>query len=682
MSESQGEAEGGTVEDRSEIQDERDLARLWLEQLALAHREEESWRDKAQSVLDVYRSQKSEPGLKAPYKKSIFNILYSNTEILVPAVFNSEPVPDVRERWSDGDPVAKEASQILTRALSYTIEDGQMGEAATGVTFDMLLQGRGVARVDFQPPSETGPETITYRLVQWDDFRRGPGKAWSDVTWVAFRHYLTREEVAQVNPQAAEEIDLESELAGIDKVERREGTPVPEVFKRAEVWEVWDKDTRQVLYMAKSWPDAPLKVLEDPFGLKDFFPVPQPAYAVRSTNSLIPVELYSYYNELANELDTITRRLRALTAALKWRGFYADPNAGDFLEKLEGLRDGQIAPISNAMQALQQGGGDLSKSFFFMPLKECAEVLIQLVQQRESVKQTIYEITGVSDVLRGASNAEETATAQQIKANWGSLRISKMQGEIARVCRDLMRLAAEIMAEHFSPETLMSMTGVQPQNPQVFDLLKNDTMRRFRIDVETDSTIRADLQRQQQNIGQFVTGLGSFFQSIGPAVQTGMFPIPLAAEMLSAFSRPFRLGKGVEEMLDRLPEMVAQQQAQQQAMPQADPNAQHQAELQQDMEKHKLTLQHQAQVEQMKAQAAAPPEMQMLQQAVQAIVQGVQQMAQVSAASAQSGQQQAQAMMQSADAMTAAAQAALQPKAMQRDASGAATAMVPAGGAV
>ena len=55
-----------------------------------------------------------------------------------------------------------------------------------------------------------------------------------------------------------------------------------------------------------------------------------------------------------------------------------------------------------------------------------AAVLNFLYQQREQSKQAIYEITGISDIVRGASHSSETATAQQIKTEWGSLRIKKI----------------------------------------------------------------------------------------------------------------------------------------------------------------------------------------------------------------------------------------------------------------
>jgi hypothetical protein len=56
-----------------------------------------------------------------------------------------------------------------------------------------------------------------------------------------------------------------------------------------------------------------------------------------------------------------------------------------------------------------------------------AAVLKELYAQRDQLVQAIYEISGISDVLRGSTDAQETLGAQQIKANFGSLRLKERQ---------------------------------------------------------------------------------------------------------------------------------------------------------------------------------------------------------------------------------------------------------------
>jgi hypothetical protein len=251
------------------------------------------------------------------------------------------------------------------------------------------------------------------------------------------------------------------------------------------------------------------------------------------------------------------------------------------------------------MEALAATGGDINKLIAWFPLDPIAKALQQLVVHRESIKQTIYEVTGLADILRGASDASETATAQQIKAQWGSLRIQSMQSEVQRFARDLFRLKAEILCNKFSWDTLSLMTGLKyptqeeralvesqkaqyeqmaaraqqggppppPIPPEVAEqakdildgptleevqgLLSQDAVRGYRIDIESDSTIRGDVVRNQQQMSTFVQGLGQYFQAVGPAVLQGAMPLDVAVEVATAFSRSMKLGKQAEDALDR-----------------------------------------------------------------------------------------------------------------------------------
>src|SRR4029078_9179044 len=78
----------------------------------------------------------------------------------------------------------------------------------------------------------------------------------------------------------------------------------------------------------------------------------------------------------------------------------------------------------------------------------------------EACKQTIYEITGISDILRGATKASETLGAQELKNQWGTLRLKNKQAGVQRYARDLLRIKLEIAAKHFSEQTWAQMTGL------------------------------------------------------------------------------------------------------------------------------------------------------------------------------------------------------------------------------
>ena len=42
----------------------------------------------------------------------------------------------------------------------------------------------------------------------------------------------------------------------------------------------------------------------------------------------------------------------------------------------------------------------------------------ELVAHREVIKASIYEVTGISDIMRGQTVASETMGAQQLKSQW------------------------------------------------------------------------------------------------------------------------------------------------------------------------------------------------------------------------------------------------------------------------
>jgi hypothetical protein len=171
----------------------------------------------------------------------------------------------------------------------------------------------------------------------------------------------------------------------------------------------------------------------------------------------------------------------------------------------------------------------------------------------------------LSDIIRGASMASETATAQRIKGQFASLRLTDRQNEVARFARDIIRLKAEIMSEHFAPETLLVASGyehMQGADPQVFqqavELLKNDALRGFRIDIETDSTVAVDQQAEQDSRVAFLTAMGGFLREAVPMAMQAPQTAPLMAEMLTFAVRGFKAGRQLEQAFDQFGQTVQQ----------------------------------------------------------------------------------------------------------------------------
>lgn len=587
---------------------DRGVVARWLLELELADATEKAWRKRAREVVKRYRAE------EAPSQdgsgRAQYNILASNINTMAPALYNAVPKPDVRRRYRDADPVGKAASEVLERALSFTLDNPahDFDKHMRLAVHDMLGPGRGLTMVKYVPTFGTEGEgeeqaerldfeEVVTEHVQWEDFRHGPGKTWGDVPWVAFRWRIRRDEAVEKYGAIGKTISLDYTAEDAPQ-DVKDGTASPvkdDVFRRLTVWVIWDKDTRTVVHVAPSSPEKPLKVEDDPLGLQGFFPCPRPLYAADTSDSLVPLEDYRLYRAQAKELDDITRRIRKIIAAIRVRGIY-DATIGEF-QKLFDSDDAEFIP-SQTTAALQSLGG-LEKAIWVLPIDMAAKVLAALYQQREVVKQTVWEITGIADIMRGDSNPSETLGAQQIKAQFGTQRLQDRQREVQRYARDLVRLMAEIIGEKFSPQTLALMTGVslptgeekammqqaaqgmqaraamppQPGQPpapapqlppalmqrlqlpswdDVLGIIRRDGPRGFRVDIETDSTIAADTAEEQKNVGELLQGMTGFIGAIAPAVQMGAVPLEAAKAILMAAVRRFKFGREVEDALDQI----------------------------------------------------------------------------------------------------------------------------------
>lgn len=615
----------------------------WLMELDLAGKVEKDWRKNAKKAIERYRDEKDRTERQ-------FNIYWANVETLRPALYSTAPKVDVRPRFPDADPVGKLAAEVLERALEFSLDSYDFDEEMDNITLDYLLPSRAVARVRFSPTIEekedgegNSYDEVTYaetycEHVPWERFRRGPGITWKEVPWIAYEHQLTHTEVDKKFPGFGQKVSYDIVMEGVDG---DKADASPSIFKRVRVWEIWDKQTRKIYWLAPSWKESFLLVEEDKLKLADFFDCERPLYAVKTATSLVPQVEYRMYSDQAKELDRVTARINKLVSSLKQRGIY-DSTVAEFKELLKAA-DNEMVPTSTASALMQAGG--LDKGIWMMPIEEAAAVLKALIEYREQVKQTIYELTGISDILRGSTDPVETLGAQKLKAQTGGKRIQRRQRDVQRFIRGLLRKKAEIIAENYTPQILSLMTGIQlpydadkqaaqmqmieqatqqgtaaQANPQhgggvpsahqpdpkiqqilatpswedVMKVLQNDMLRAFRVDIETDSTIASDQEAEREQVTEFITGVGNFVKSVGPAVTEGAISPEAAKKLLLAALRRFKFGREVEDVIDQdmgspMPEKPDPEAQKAQAQAQAD-QAKLQGQMQLEDKKHQNAL--------------------------------------------------------------------------------------------
>ncbi len=596
----------GQPENPYNAQDLREMGQKWLEKIRAAEKRDESWKKDAEAASKAFLNDNESDDSGKVYD---FNILHSNVETIAPAVYNSTPIPDVRERFRTGDDnpesaISRLVAQVIERAIMVQIDDGALDSEMEFAVQDALVAGRGIIRLRFdademeipgepvidpmtgapaidemgqpmmgEPQVQIANERLAFEVVSWRDYREGPARRWEDVPWVAYRHCIPWEEVQGMQD---EQIKEALAVGGTDTANSEQPSADADTF----LWEVWCKETRTVKMIVDHSGEV-LSITDDPMGLPQFFCQSKPLQPVTASGRRTPVVPFSVYKKLADELDTISRRIIAITSGLKVRGLIVGDAAS--LEALAQAGDNTLIPIAN-LEGLAQTGG-LDNAITWWPVEQAVKVLRELYINRETTKNMIYEITGISDIVRGQGKASETATAQEIKSQWGSLRIRKLQRMVERAVREVFVLCSEVISSKFSPETLQQMTGIEIP-PEAAQML-SAPLDHYRIDVESDSTVRADLSRRKGEMGEFLQGTAAFFSTMAPVVAQAPSMAGPVAEMYAAFARQFSLGKQAEDAIEQMSAM-AKQQAEEASQQQAQ-----QAQMQQEMAQKQMQMQEQ-----------------------------------------------------------------------------------------
>lgn len=670
-----------------------EFVKYWCGQLDSYYNEFKDWEFRCDKILRRYRDERASRPDGYFKGGARFNILWSNINTLSPAIYKKPPKPIVERRYLDKDQLARFSSMTLERALEVQIDQGGLHPSMQKAVLDYLLCGRGTIWERYEPKygvaEDLGPsvqdeestdekeddgeaprpveyEKVCTDYVYWKNFRHGTASIWEEVPWVGKLEMLTREELRTrfkgeyEGKPIADQVPLASLAVNSSNPEYMTSTDKDKIRKekKAKVWEIWDKTSKKIIFIAPDFPNAPLEVTDDPLHLQTFWPCPKPLYATVTNDSLVPIPDYVEYFDQAEELDNLTARIKALTDSLRVNGVY-DASIPELKRILQEGMDNRLIGVAKWSEFSSKGG--LKGAIDFIPLKDIADTLLQLYEARDKTKNDLYEITGISDIVRGqASEGGATATEQRIKGQFATLRLQDRQSEVQRFARDSIRIKAEIISEQFSPEILAEMTGMlpfitqeisasmplppppmmghnggppmtsspapfpgggapqpgampggmQPPDPQqiaqqifskCIQLLKNDNIRTFRIDIETDSTIEIDRQAEKEAVTQLFTAVGGYLQQ---AAQIGqMLPqlVPALGQSLLYAFRVFGAGRDVEGVWEQAIDQLTQQSKNPPPKPPSPEQIKAQSE-QQKMQMQGQQMQAQAQLDQQKSQ--------------------------------------------------------------------------------
>jgi hypothetical protein len=590
------------------------------------------WQSRVKKLIKRYRDDtRGQTGNET----AKFNILWSNVQTLIPAVYAKLPKADVTRRFGDNDPVGRVAARLIERAIDFEIEHySDFRSTMKYCVEDRFLGGRGTCWVRYEPhvaPQGIGDdgeqvtnaiergegappnlEQIEYECapvdyVHWRDFGHSQGRTWEEVTQVWRWVYMTREALAErFGEEMARKIPLDQ---GPEPINRYNDSA--RSFNRAKICELWDKETLKVYWFCKGMGEF-IDVRDDPLGLEGFFPCPKPLFATTTSDSLVPVPDFVLYQDQAVELDILSDRIDGLVKALRVRGVYDASQPA--LQRLMTEGDNNALIPVDKWAAFGEKGG-LKGSIDLLPLDTIAQCLLQCYQARADIKGQIYEITGISDIIRGQSFASETATAQQIKGQYAGLRLRSMQEDVALFATEVIRLKAQIMCLKYQPKTILEYAAAnqmsqadQAQIPAALELLSDKPLRNFRIDIAADSLVQIDEAQMKQERVEFLGAFSQFVQSALPVSQAEPALAPLMLDLLKFGVQAFKGARSIEGEIDQVTEQMKQALANPEPKPNPMVEAE-QAKAQVEMQKAQMVaqsdqakVQAQLQIEQLKAQ--------------------------------------------------------------------------------
>lgn len=595
----------------------------WVEEIKFYETKAQRWEEKGKKILRRYKDDRSPREQKVPR----YNVLWSITECAEPALFGNNPKPDIERRFRDKDDLGRISSMVLERSITFFINEGFKDSVKQAVK-DRLLPGRGLVWVRYEPhfkdksdeeneevadegleitdnedAREIDNETVCWDYVHWQDFGHCFGRTWDEVPAAWRKVYLTREKLKErFGDEIGSEITLDYSPHDL------KDNKYDEVEKKATIYEIWDKEAEKAIWIHKDYHEGPLDEKDDPLEIEGFWPFPKPLFATLANDDCIPTPDYIEWQDQANELDELTSRIGAITKCVKVAGVYDKSASGIERVLAEGVEN-QLIPVDQWAIFAEKGG--MKGVMELLPMAEIAQTLAGLYEARDKVKGDLYEISGSADIMRGQSDPDETATAQTIKSQFGTMRLDEKQTQVKDFCRDLVKIGTQIIANHFSIETIKKICGVQLltepekqivmarqqilaqyakqqsvmghngaqqqqmpppnlpplpewlqkcdqedmeelfENPtweEVEKLLRDETTLSYKIDIETDSTIKLDQNADRDARVQFLEASGKFMQA---AMQNQNPDLaPLLGKMLEFGIRGFKVGKELETAFD------------------------------------------------------------------------------------------------------------------------------------
>lgn len=562
--------------DVAPLQETPQLARLsakkWLEEITSAKKNQEKWLNQAERIVKRFLD-KRESEQETTNKINLFT---SNTQILISTLYARFPKPLVTREYDDpNDDVARVAAEIIERNLIIRPRD-DFDSAMRYVVQDRLVPGLGTVWLRYESETErrqTDPvidemsgevlvpseeyeaivsEYVCTDYVYYRDIFWSPARVWEEVRWVARRCKMTKSDATKRFGKAIADQLTYSKPNNNSQVADQDGNKPDNDTKRyAEVFEIWDKSSKKTLWISTGF-DFLLDAQDDKFQLKGFFPTPRFLVALCGTGNLMPRPDYLLAQDQYEELDSVNNRITWIERAIKVVGVY-DGNNTEIARMLQEGADLKLIPIRSMSEFMEKGG--MKGSIDWMPLDMLVGALEKLRVYRQDLISQIYELTGISDIMRGATKASETAAAQQLKAQYGSVKLQFLQMEVAAFIEEALEIKTEIMVKMFQPETIAKNANVEFMYDkeligQAIQLIKSPDFG-YRVEVHADSMAVPEFSAERDDRMGFIRAIAEMMTAAAPILEKDPGAGMAMLEVIKWGAASFRSGRQIEGVLDK-----------------------------------------------------------------------------------------------------------------------------------
>lgn len=524
------------------------LVEEWVKKISAAEKEYDKYYNLVRETREFYKDNAGSSKTEGRY-----NIFWSSVETLKPFLYFKQPKPYIERANPSAGEAQKLACRILSRALSWNLQQFDFDSVIKYARNDFLISGCGILWEHYEPefavfPDVCNPEAsvelktgekVVSQYVNPEHFIADCDKVgiWEDASWVARKIYMSKQEA----------IDAFGAARCVELVHDGEKD-----YRHKEicVYEIWDKVTQKVYWLAKEKNNDFLKICDNPLKTEGFFPCPKPIFATMTNDSIIPIPDYCLIKELLNELNGINTRMKLTMQALKVSGAYDN----SFPELANILSKDVTLVAAKDFERLKDAGG-LRGIIDFVPIEQYVSALEQLASRRQDIITQIYDVTGVSDIMRGSANTAETATAVTQKTNFGTLRNQDRQNDMQRFICDIFRLKAEIICELFSPDTLLSFLTVEEAADRELSLaavrvLKDDKMRGMVLHVESDNVFNLSAENAELQDG--IKVINEMINTALTVVSQQPLLLPLYRQMIGAVCGSLPKGRVFESVLEKV----------------------------------------------------------------------------------------------------------------------------------